>query len=53
MVVNKFQLNEGTGGAGLYRGGDGILRELMFCKQMTLCIMTERRIYAPYGLQGM
>ncbi|XP_067934707.1 5-oxoprolinase-like [Watersipora subatra] len=52
VLVSKFYLNEGSGGQGLYRGGDGVLRELTFCKEMVLSILTERRVFSPYGLQG-
>ena len=52
VVVKKFYLNEATGGQGLYKGGDGVLRELLFCKEMVLSVLTERRVFSPYGLQG-
>uniref|UniRef100_A0A6A7FY14 5-oxoprolinase-like n=4 Tax=Hirondellea gigas TaxID=1518452 RepID=A0A6A7FY14_9CRUS len=47
-----FTLNPGTGGSGKYRGGDGVIRELKFRRPLTLCMMTERRVFAPYGLKG-
>lgn len=52
VVVKRFSLNPGSGGQGQFKGGDGIIRELMFCKPMTLSILTERRVFAPYGLNG-
>ena len=52
MVLNRFHLNEGTGGKGLYNGGDGVIRELLFRRPLTLSVLTERRLYNPYGLQG-
>lgn len=50
--VRKFMLREGTGGAGKYHGGDGVLRELYFRARITLSVLTERRALAPYGLEG-
>jgi N-methylhydantoinase B len=50
--VNAYSIREGTGGAGLHRGGDGILREYEFLAPARVTINSERRIIAPYGLQG-
>lgn len=41
-----------TGGKGQWNGGDGIIRELLFRKCLTLSILTERRVFEPYGLKG-
>jgi len=51
-ILNKFHLNKGTGGKGKFKGGDGIIREIIFRKQMQLSVLTERRIFSPYGLNG-
>ena len=51
-MVRSFGLNRGTGGAGRQRGGDGVVRELLFRKPMTLSILSERRVHHPYGLRG-
>lgn len=52
MLLNEFSLNRGTGGLGQYKGGDGVLRELIFRKPLTLCVLSDRRVYPPYGLHG-
>ncbi|XP_064641075.1 5-oxoprolinase-like [Lineus longissimus] len=52
ILLRRFSLNPGTGGAGKFRGGDGIVRELLFRKTLELSILTERRVMQPYGLQG-
>jgi 5-oxoprolinase (ATP-hydrolysing) len=52
VILNKFHLNKGTGGRGLFQGGDGVLREMMFRTQLTLSVLSERRVYRPYGLEG-
>ena len=52
MVLRSFQLNPGSGGQGLYKGGDGVIRELVFRRPLTLSILSERRAFCPYGLEG-
>ena len=52
MVIKQFGLRPGTGGRGKYRGGDGVIRELLFRKALTLSVLTERRVHQPYGLKG-
>lgn len=52
IVLNRFHLRSGSGGAGKYKGGDGVVREYLFRKDLTLSILTERRVFAPYGGEG-
>lgn len=52
VVLRTFQLVPNTGGAGLFRGGDGVQRELQFREEMVLSVLSERRAFQPYGLQG-
>ncbi|KAL7990205.1 hypothetical protein Chor_010559 [Crotalus horridus] len=52
VVLQTFQLAPNTGGAGLFRGGDGVRRELQFREEMVLSVLSERRAFQPYGLQG-
>lgn len=52
VILNRFTLNKNTGGSGKFRGGDGVVRELLFRRPLTLSILTERRVFAPYGLEG-
>ncbi|KAF7545556.1 hypothetical protein G7Z17_g9082 [Cylindrodendrum hubeiense] len=52
VILRKFCLREGSGGAGAHPGGDGIIRELEFCIPTKVSILSERRTYAPYGLEG-
>ena len=50
--VARFALRRGSGGAGLWRGGDGLVRELVFTAPMEGSLLTERRTRAPYGVAG-
>jgi N-methylhydantoinase B len=50
--VNEYSLRENSGGAGQHRGGDGIRRVYEFLAPATVTINSERRIYAPYGVEG-
>ena len=50
LRVERYQLRRGSGGEGLYRGGDGILRSYRFLKPAQFTLLTERRRHAPWGL---
>jgi len=47
-----FALRRGSGGAGRFRGGDGLIRELRFLAPMRVSMLSERRVRAPFGLAG-
>ena len=48
----RFAIREGSGGAGRWRGGDGVVRRLRFLQPMTASILSNRRRIAPHGLAG-
>ncbi|HLQ10724.1 MAG TPA: hydantoinase B/oxoprolinase family protein [Ktedonobacteraceae bacterium] len=50
--VRSYSLRHASGGAGRYRGGDGLCREILFLAPATVTLLTERRVYRPYGLRG-
>ena len=52
MILKQFSLNPGTGGTGKFCGGDGIIRELQFRRALSFAVLSERRLYSPYGLNG-
>ncbi len=52
LIVRRYGLRRGSGGAGRTRGGDGLVREVEFRAPVTVSLLTERRVYAPYGLHG-
>jgi N-methylhydantoinase B len=52
LRVLEYTLREGSGGAGLHMGGEGIRRTYEFLTPATVTINSERRITSPYGLNG-
>ncbi len=50
--VDSFALRSGSGGAGRYSGGDGVVRQLRFLEPMTATLLTNHRETEPYGLAG-
>ncbi|GAB4245131.1 MAG: hydantoinase B/oxoprolinase family protein [Acidobacteriota bacterium] len=50
--VREYRIRRRSGGAGLHRGGDGIVRSLEVLAPCRFTILSERRKYAPYGLAG-
>ena len=52
VLVDEFSLRSGSGGEGRWRGGDGVVRRLRFLRPLSVGILSERRAFAPYGLEG-
>ena len=50
--LRRFALRAGSGGAGRWRGGNGLVRELEFTEPVTVSLLTERRARPPFGLEG-
>jgi len=48
----RFALRRGSGGAGRWRGGDGLERYYEFLAPVTVSLLGERRAIAPWGLAG-
>ncbi len=52
LRVLRYELRRGSGGAGLRRGGDGVVRELQALGEMSFSLIAERRRHAPRGAAG-
>ncbi len=52
VEVTAYRIRENSGGEGLKRGGDGIVREILFKEEVELTVISERRVHRPYGLMG-
>ena len=52
VVLESFEVDRGSGGAGRWRGGDGTLRRIRFLEAMELTVLSQHRLIPPYGLAG-
>jgi N-methylhydantoinase B len=50
--VRAYKIRSGSGGAGKYAGGDGIVREVEFLEAADVTLLSDRRKRGPYGLAG-
>jgi N-methylhydantoinase B len=50
--VKRYQLRRGSGGRGLYAGGDGLVREIELLAPAEVTLLTERRRSGPSGAAG-
>jgi 5-oxoprolinase (ATP-hydrolysing) len=50
--LEEFSIRRGSGGKGLYHGGDGAIRKIRFIESMTVTLLTSHRHTDPYGLEG-
>ncbi|MDB5688221.1 MAG: 5-oxoprolinase [Sphingomonas bacterium] len=52
VLVERFAIRRGSGGAGRWRGGDGVERHIRFREPLHAAILSNRRAVAPAGLCG-
>lgn len=50
--IEEFSLRRGSGGAGKWTGGDGIVRSYRFLAPLTVSLLTEHRTQPPFGMEG-
>jgi N-methylhydantoinase B/oxoprolinase/acetone carboxylase alpha subunit len=50
--VVEFAVRRGSGGKGRHPGGDGVVRELELLRPLEVSILSQRRVRAPFGLDG-
>jgi N-methylhydantoinase B len=50
--LRQYSLRSNSGGSGLYRGGDGIVREIEVLTDAQVTLLADRRSRGPYGLAG-
>ncbi|HYR87115.1 MAG TPA: hydantoinase B/oxoprolinase family protein [Terriglobia bacterium] len=48
----RYSLRPESGGRGKCRGGDGVIRELRFLTKAQITVLSDRRKFPPYGLNG-
>jgi len=52
LRIAGYRVRRGSGGAGLHRGGDGIVREFEFLTAAEVTLLSDRRERGPWGLAG-
>ena len=52
LRVDRYAIRDGSGGRGLHRGGNGVVRAYRATAPCTVTLLTERRRHAPRGVAG-
>jgi N-methylhydantoinase B len=52
LRVQRYEIRRPSGGAGRWRGGDGVRRDIELLADAQVTILSDRRVFAPYGLAG-
>jgi N-methylhydantoinase B len=52
LRITEYRIRRGSGGRGEYDGGDGLVRELECLVESNVSLLSERRVTAPWGLNG-
>lgn len=52
VMITEFSIRQHSGGTGKFRGGNGLIREIQFLKKLTVAILSDRRVFCPYGMFG-
>jgi N-methylhydantoinase B len=52
LLIERYELRRGSGGEGLHRGGDGVVRAYRILEPMRVSVMSERRRHPPRGEAG-
>ncbi|HEU4647255.1 MAG TPA: hydantoinase B/oxoprolinase family protein [Burkholderiales bacterium] len=52
VLLESFEIRQGSGGAGAHRGGHGAVRRVRFLEPMTAAILSNHRSVPPHGMAG-
>ncbi len=52
LIVRQYEIRDNSGGEGIHKGGNGIIRAIQFKSSTTISLQTERRIFSPWGIHG-
>ncbi len=52
LRIERYEIRAATGGLGHFKGGSGIRRDVRVLVDAQVSLLTERRLSAPYGLDG-
>jgi len=52
LRITRYEVRENSGGSGLHKGGDGLVREFEFLDDAQVTLLTERRSHSAWGIGG-
>ncbi|MGW8161872.1 MAG: hydantoinase B/oxoprolinase family protein, partial [Desulfobulbales bacterium] len=52
VMLREFSIRKNSGGRGRFCGGNGLVRDIEFLRSLNVTILSERRVFQPYGLNG-
>ena len=50
--LHRFAIRRGSGGAGRWRGGAGLIRDIEFLAPLQFSILSQHRDSGPFGMAG-
>lgn len=51
-LLHEYSVRDNSGGKGKFNGGNGLIREIKFLSDVHLSLVTQRRVYSPWGIYG-
>jgi 5-oxoprolinase (ATP-hydrolysing) len=52
VILREFSIRPDSGGNGMHRGGNGLIRDMECRAPLKFSVITERRVTEPYGMKG-
>jgi N-methylhydantoinase B len=52
LRMRRYGYRRGSGGEGMHRGGDGLVKEVEMLCDAEVTLLADRRMVRPYGLEG-
>lgn len=52
VLLENFSIRKGSGGEGVFKGGDGVIRKIRFRERVNASIVSGHRLVPPYGMKG-
>lgn len=52
VLLESFSIRSASGGPGRWRGGNGVVRTLLFTENLSASILSNHRRIAPFGMAG-
>jgi N-methylhydantoinase B len=52
LRITQYAIRRNSGGDGLHKGGDGLIRQFEFLEDSHVSLLSERRQHVPWGLKG-